>query len=109
MNYKWKNDRNNFLNDQLGKKFFKVLPQNVQLKIYTDFIFSEFLRKFNRFFSFKAKCLQSKFQKKETVEYDLKQKKIIANSVLKKFRKKVQQIIQAIRVKKLNKLKEQNI
>jgi len=53
LNFKWMNDRNNFLVDEQDKKIFNQMPIDCQRQIYTDFIFQEFLFKFRRFFSFR--------------------------------------------------------
>ena len=58
MNFKWKNNLNNFLTNPKDIQIFNDLPQEIQQKIYTDFIFREFLYKFNRFFSFKVESLK---------------------------------------------------
>jgi len=54
LNYKWQNDRNNFLLEEKDKQIFSQLPGVCQRQIYTDFLFQEFLYKFRRFFSFRT-------------------------------------------------------
>lgn len=54
MEFKWVNDKNNFLSDEHEMKmFFNQLPTKCQRMLYTDFIYNDFLFKFRRFFSFR--------------------------------------------------------
>ena len=65
MNFKWINDRNNFLLADQDRAIFGQLPRHCQRKIYTDFIFKEFLYKFRRFFSFRVDQLNQTEQLKD--------------------------------------------
>lgn len=57
MSFQWLNNRNNFLRDSKDLELFKQLPSELQTRIYTDFVFNEFIFKFRRFFSFRISML----------------------------------------------------
>ena len=60
MEFKWVNDKNNFLTNELEvKQFYGQLPVECQRMLYTDFIYNDFLFKFRRFFSFRIPDLRS--------------------------------------------------
>lgn len=48
---KWENGKTNFLQEESDKYFMEQLPNEVALKIYTDFVYRKFLIVFRRFFS----------------------------------------------------------
>jgi len=49
--YKWNNDKN--LAFEGNVSVTEQLPNYVVRKVFTDFLYSEFLRKYDRFFAFK--------------------------------------------------------
>ena len=55
--YKWKMDKNNAVGEQ-DLAMLQQLPQEVQMRIFTDFLFKDFLIKYKKFFIFQN--LQSK-------------------------------------------------
>ena len=50
MDYKWNNDKNNFLLTDEDKGLLAQLPDTVVTNIYTDFLYKDFLFKFRRLF-----------------------------------------------------------
>ena len=50
MDYKWNNDKNNFLLTEEDKGLLAQLPDTVVTNIYTDFLYKDFLFKFRRLF-----------------------------------------------------------
>lgn len=55
--YKWDYNKNNFIDDK------NKLPEHLTRKIYTDFIFKDFLKMFRRFLSFNVKNLKDQDDK----------------------------------------------
>ena len=49
--YKWQFDRNQAIDDEQEIKILEQLPEEVQNKIYTNFLFREFLLKFKDTFT----------------------------------------------------------
>lgn len=68
LEFKSKNNRNNFLSTKNDQAIFDQLSSRVQLAIFTDFIYKEFLWKFRRFFSFRISML--KLQDKLDKDHD---------------------------------------
>jgi hypothetical protein len=55
LEYKIINDKNQFMRDEKDRKqYYDQLPTECQRKIYTDFIYYDFLFKFRRFFSIRV-------------------------------------------------------
>ena len=50
MSHRWKNDKNGFLVSDNDRSLLAQLPDRVQIQLYTDFIFKDYLWKFRRFF-----------------------------------------------------------
>ena len=48
--YKWKNDRNYVMRQQESQKMLEQLPLDVQVQIFTKFLFSEFMITFKSLF-----------------------------------------------------------
>lgn len=101
---RWLNNRNNFLLDAKDHDMFKQLPIECQTKIYTDFIFREFLNKFRRFFTFPVTLFENmdidvetnakKNAEKKTRNISImKEGQIIHNKNILKMRRLVRQII----------------
>jgi hypothetical protein len=55
--FRWEQNRNNFITKNDDNKIFKNLPEHLMRKIYTDFVFKDFLKMFRRFLSFSTKNL----------------------------------------------------
>jgi len=55
MDYRWSNDRNLAISTDEDKALISQLPLEIQRKIYSDFLFKEFLHSFKRYFSFPNK------------------------------------------------------
>ena len=56
--FRWEQNKNNFINHDFDKKIFNNLPEHLMRKIYTDFLFKDFLKMFRRFLSFSTKNLE---------------------------------------------------
>ena len=64
MEYYWNNDRNYALIDKVDQDMMEQLPDEVQNRIYKNFLYVEFLSKFNRMFTiFKSQYKNSTYQK----------------------------------------------
>ena len=50
--YRWKNDKNYAFNGEEAEALLSQLPVEQREKIYKDYMFSDFLKKFNRTFEF---------------------------------------------------------
>ena len=50
MAYRWENHKNNFLVTYNDQMLLAQLPATVQIQLYTEFVFKDFLWKFRRFF-----------------------------------------------------------
>jgi hypothetical protein len=47
--YKWENDKNQALLEDVDKEIMAQLPEEVQEKIYTTYLYGNFLLQFQRF------------------------------------------------------------
>lgn len=48
--YRWNNNPNSAIHDQTDKDLLDQLPNDIQRKIYTDFLFMGFLQNFRKYF-----------------------------------------------------------
>jgi hypothetical protein len=49
--YRWKNDHNQAVSEENDERMFNTLPVETQEQLYINFLFYDFLAKFNRNFS----------------------------------------------------------
>ena len=50
--YKWNKDKSLALQEESDKAFLEQLPEDVQVAIITNFLYSDFLERFRDFFTF---------------------------------------------------------
>ena len=50
--YRWVNDKNQAVSNESDQQLIEQLPSHVQREIYSDFLFSIFLKSFRKFFVF---------------------------------------------------------
>lgn len=102
MSYRWKHNRNNFLLDAADQTLFNQLPNDIKTRIYSDFVFSDFIYKFRRFFSFRISMLEAKRTDLERKDDEAKegdkvnQPKILNKNILR-LQFKIRQIMTIMR------------
>lgn len=48
--YKWNNDKGYAFEDEIDRQIFDELPEDVQIALYKNFLYCDFLKAFKRFF-----------------------------------------------------------
>ena len=69
----WQKNKNNFNLAYADQCLYDQLPSEVQTKLYTEFLFNDFMYQFRRFFSIRKPRLDEIYAQKEKLE---KQKKL---------------------------------
>ena len=76
--YYWENNRLSAINSSAGERFMSELPMSVQIEIYVDYLFSDFLFKYR--FYFRPKKIQNKIEW-ITIDNDNKHREFLVDVV----------------------------